>query len=309
MENLAINNNVIVRGKTIPHISGGFGIDKRAMLAKHIAEMHKKELKHVNEAINSNRKRFIDGVDVIDVKGLDFAVDLVDREIFTINSINAAKNIYLLSERGYAKLIKIFDDEHSWSVYDQILDEYFDMRESGNIVPIKIPTELEILQATVNFMVEQDKKNLEQDKKIVKIGNKVERLEEEFNKEQVNEGFVSNDNIARRYKLFSTSNKPHFMFVDAIARELRIYNNTIGYKDEFINVRREKIYTGEVGVAVYYSVVAVGLIESYLNENFRLVGDFYKQKDRKGIYKKSTFVIGNVNYNFNETTFNKYKSH
>ncbi|MGM1044795.1 MAG: ORF6N domain-containing protein [Bacillota bacterium] len=308
MENLAINNNVIVRGKTIPHISGGFGIDKRAMLAKHIAEMHNKELKHVNEAINSNRKRFIDGVDVIDVKGLDFAVDLVDREILTINSINAAKNIYLLSERGYAKLIKIFDDEHSWSVYDQILDEYFDMRESGNIVPIKIPTELEILQATVNFMVEQDKKNLEQDKKIVKIGNKVERLEEEFSKEQVNEGFVSNDNIARRYKLFSTSNKPHFMFVDAIARELRIYNNTIGYKDEFINVRREKIYTGEVGVAVYYSVVAVGLIESYLKENFRLVGDYYKQKDRKGTYKKSTFVIGNVNYNFNETTFNNYKS-
>ena len=39
---------------------------------------------------------------IYNLKGTDFAVDLVDSGIYTQNSINASKNIYLLSERGYS---------------------------------------------------------------------------------------------------------------------------------------------------------------------------------------------------------------
>ena len=46
------------------------------MLAKEIAEMHGKRLKHINEAINSNRNRFKDGIDIVDLK----SVDLIDRD-------------------------------------------------------------------------------------------------------------------------------------------------------------------------------------------------------------------------------------
>lgn len=44
-------------------------------------------------------------------------------------SITQAEHIYILSERGYAKLIKIMDSDTAWEVHDRLMDEYFSMRE------------------------------------------------------------------------------------------------------------------------------------------------------------------------------------
>ncbi|MCG0891507.1 phage anti-repressor protein [Lactiplantibacillus plantarum] len=41
-----------------------------------------------------------------------------------------ANNIYLLSERGYSKLLKILEDDKAWEIYDQLVDNYFNMRQS-----------------------------------------------------------------------------------------------------------------------------------------------------------------------------------
>ena len=119
-------------------IEGGFGEGKKAMLVKDIAKIHNKEIKHVNELINKNRKRFKDNIDVIDLLG----VGLNDTEIIelgitqnAINSYRGQKNkgknagIYLLSERGYSKLLKIMDDDFAWDQYDRLVDEYFSMRK------------------------------------------------------------------------------------------------------------------------------------------------------------------------------------
>ena len=42
--------------------------------------------------------------------------------------MNASKNIYLLSERGYAKLLKILEDDVAWEQYDKLVDGYFTLR-------------------------------------------------------------------------------------------------------------------------------------------------------------------------------------
>ena len=47
-------------------------------------------------------------------------------------SITQAEHIYLLSERGYAKLIKIMDTDLAWEIHDKLIDEYFAMREIIN---------------------------------------------------------------------------------------------------------------------------------------------------------------------------------
>ncbi|SEM39008.1 hypothetical protein SAMN05216431_10236 [Ligilactobacillus sp. WC1T17] len=49
---------------------------------------------------------------------------------FTQNQINASNNIYLLSERGYAKLLKILEDDKAWEIYDELVDNYFNMRQA-----------------------------------------------------------------------------------------------------------------------------------------------------------------------------------
>lgn len=112
---------------TFTGIEGGFGPGKKAMLVKDIALIHNKSVKAINQAINMNINRFRDEIDIIDLKGIDFAVNLIDLG-FNQGQINASKHIYLLSERGYAKLLKILDDDKAWDIYDELVDNYFNMR-------------------------------------------------------------------------------------------------------------------------------------------------------------------------------------
>ena len=112
-------------------IEGGFGKDKKAMTVKDIAGIHKKEVKHINEAITNNMNRFKTGIDIIDILG----VDQIDPKDFgysqqAINSYVGLKSkgfkvgIYILSERGYFKLLKILEDDTAWDIYDQLIDFY-----------------------------------------------------------------------------------------------------------------------------------------------------------------------------------------
>ena len=110
-------------------IEGGFGEGKKSMLVKDIAEIHKRTSKVINQAINMNIKRFRAGVDILDLKASNFEVNLIDLG-FTQNAINRSNNIYLLSERGYSKLLKILEDDTAWEIYDQLVDNYFAMRQS-----------------------------------------------------------------------------------------------------------------------------------------------------------------------------------
>ena len=118
-----------ISGMKFHEIEGGFGESKKSMLAKEIANIHGRELKKVNELINNNKIRFKENVDIVDLKGTEFEVVLKDHGIYSQNSINRSENIYLLSERGYSKLLKIMDDDIAWDKYDKLVDGYFDMRE------------------------------------------------------------------------------------------------------------------------------------------------------------------------------------
>ena len=112
-------------------IEGGFGKNKRAMLVKDIAAIHRKEVKEVNRLINSNINRFKFGIDLLDLKQV-ISNHLFSEYGFTKAQWGNANNIYLLSERGYAKLLKILEDDKAWEIYDELVDNYFNMREAIN---------------------------------------------------------------------------------------------------------------------------------------------------------------------------------
>ena len=107
-------------------IEGGFGENKKSMLVKDIALIHDRPVKAINQAINMNRNRFKDGIDVIDLKIESRSIKLT--EFFNKQQIANSNNIYLLSERGYAKLLKILEDDKAWEIYDELVDNYFNMR-------------------------------------------------------------------------------------------------------------------------------------------------------------------------------------
>lgn len=108
-------------------IEGGFGEGKKAMLVRDIALIHGKELRQINQAINMNQKRFKNGIDIVDLLNQSDGFRKFAEENGLIGS-NRTQHVYLLSERGYAKLLKIMDDDKAWDIYDELVDNYFNMR-------------------------------------------------------------------------------------------------------------------------------------------------------------------------------------
>ena len=108
-------------------IEGGFGENKKAISAADITKIHKRELKEVNKLINNNRDKFKDFIDVIDLLS-DKKFEVILNNL-GLKTSNGQKYAYILSERGYAKLLKFMDDELSYDLYEQLLDNYFRLRQ------------------------------------------------------------------------------------------------------------------------------------------------------------------------------------
>lgn len=77
-------------------IEGGFGEDKKAMLAKDIATIHNQPVGNINRIVNNNRKWFEDGIDVIDLK-TNASDAPVLQNTFTKAQWGNANNIYFQS--------------------------------------------------------------------------------------------------------------------------------------------------------------------------------------------------------------------
>lgn len=153
MNNLVLKGLININGIKFTHVEGGFGEGRKSMLVKEIAEIHLKGLREINQSINMNRERFKDGVDILDLKGTDFAINLIDNEIYSQNSINASRNIYILSERGYSKLLKILEDDFAWEQYEKLVDGYFNMRQVVNNNLQELSPQLQLL---INMELKQN---------------------------------------------------------------------------------------------------------------------------------------------------------
>lgn len=172
MNNLIVKGVKNIEGMKFHDIEGGFGEGKKAILVKEIANIHGRELSEINRRINENRIRFKDSVDIVDLKSEEFAMLLKHSGIYTQNSINASKNIYLLSERGYAKLLKILEDDKAWEQYDKLVDGYFQMREERN----NSQYQYENLSTEMKALLMHDKKIQAVEKKVLEVDNKFEEL-------------------------------------------------------------------------------------------------------------------------------------
>lgn len=125
---LVVKGQMNFMGIEIPVVSGGFGEDKMCVSDKTIAEIHGQPTSEIRKTINRNIKRFKEGIDYIDLKRSN-EITTLQQLGYAKQSITQAEHIFLLSERGYAKLVKIMDDDTSWDVHDKLVDDYFNMRE------------------------------------------------------------------------------------------------------------------------------------------------------------------------------------
>ncbi|OQX27401.1 MAG: hypothetical protein BWK80_05450 [Desulfobacteraceae bacterium IS3] len=59
---------VVINGKAVKKIYGGFGTGQPAILAKQAAELHGYEVREINQLVNNNLKWFDEGIDMFDLK-------------------------------------------------------------------------------------------------------------------------------------------------------------------------------------------------------------------------------------------------
>lgn len=139
MDELKITTTQQFMGKEIPVVLGGFGVDKKCISDKTIAEIHNQPVVEIRKSIGRNINRFKVNVDFIDFKIV--SDEITNNLLFELGysqmQISKAEHIYILSERGYSKLIKIMDTDLAWEIHDKLMDEYFQMREEKKYKEIK----------------------------------------------------------------------------------------------------------------------------------------------------------------------------
>lgn len=114
MNEIRVTGNQNFMGLEIPVVLGGFGADKKCISDITIAAVHEMETRNVRARITDNIKRFKEKIDFIDLKERACEVSTLDFLLslgYAKQSITQAAHIYMLSERGYAKLIKIMDTD------------------------------------------------------------------------------------------------------------------------------------------------------------------------------------------------------
>lgn len=141
MREITLKGKQEFRGTEIPIICGGFSRNQKCISDKTIAELHSAKETDIRKII-AGIKRFKENVDFIDLKQCRYkeysleAVEtwtLLHKLGYTKQTITQAEHIYLLSKCGYVKLIKIFDTDLAWEIYDNLLDEYFYLEENQKI--------------------------------------------------------------------------------------------------------------------------------------------------------------------------------
>lgn len=184
-------------GKELPNIAGGFGGDKRSMLAQDIADFHDKETWKVNRAINNNSRRFKRGIDVINIKENNLVRDLIESGFLSQPQVNASDSIYLLSEKGYMILNQIVEES---SIAKKVLVEYFksDIKEFALIanrkeIMFKLSVE-EVLEDICNVLSQYYVKGYFIDIYLPEYNLAIE-FDEEYHKNQQKEDLIRQDEI------------------------------------------------------------------------------------------------------------------
>lgn len=124
--NISIEGEFRLGEKVIPRIRGGFGPDLMILSELQVAKLHDKEVKHIRQAVKRIESKLIQWVDYIDLNCCQLCDGMFEMLGYTDKQLQA-KNFYIFSERGYLKLVKHFNDDESWRVFEELLDKYFNV--------------------------------------------------------------------------------------------------------------------------------------------------------------------------------------
>ena len=262
MNKLAVQGTQSFMGKEIPVVLGGFGPGKKCVSDKTVAEIHSQPEREIRRRITDNLKRFCADIDFIDLAqrvGQSHTLELLQNLGYSKQSITQAEHIYILSERGYAKLIKIMDTDLAWEIHDKLIDEYFELREDKKAQPlISLPSVNNAAKIIGKVLdeagVKPEYKALTYQRLYRKAGVD---LELDFLKTE--KEFYLKEAIAKRLGVYSKNGKPHAQAIGAIIDQISVA------EDEKVLTAYER--NGHESMVYQYKEPVVERIQGWLEAN------------------------------------------
>lgn len=157
MENIIVTGNTEIIAKEYE--------GKRVVTFKDIDNEHKKNEGIARRNFGNNRKHFIEGIDYFKIPPMG--------KFYSLKI--SPKGLIVLTQSGYYKIVKSFNDELSWGIYQSLLDTYFNAHPqpaittpapSTEIATGDLPAELQMLEGLVNFAKSQYAQNKQFDERI-----------------------------------------------------------------------------------------------------------------------------------------------
>ena len=131
---------------------------QRVVTLKDIDTVHERPDGTAKRNFNANKQRFVEGKHYF-VVGSD---EIRTSGLFPISDNDHTQKA-LITEQGYLKLVKSFNDDLAWEVQDQLVDSYFKIKQtvSGELSP-----QMQLLMQMVNTMAEKELADKERDRQI-----------------------------------------------------------------------------------------------------------------------------------------------
>ena len=156
-----MNNNIIkINGKEI--LVKEYK-NQRVVTFKDIDFVHERPEGTAKRNFNTNKKYFINGEDYFSV----CANEIRTNKIMNI-STKVHQDIVLITEPGYLMLVKSFTDDLAWEVQRQLVNCYFRVEST----PF---AGLQTLSPQLQFLINMELKQKEQDAKIAELADKTEQ--------------------------------------------------------------------------------------------------------------------------------------
>lgn len=96
---------------------------QRVVTFKDIDAVHGRPEGTARKRFSDNRERFTEGKHFIKITASEFRTTIGDMDLRQQN------DVILVTERGYLMLVKSFTDDLAWEVQDQLVDNYFRVRQ------------------------------------------------------------------------------------------------------------------------------------------------------------------------------------
>lgn len=296
MNSLTVKGKQPFMGKEIPIVLGGFGPDQKCVCDKTIAEIHGMETKNVRARVTDNIKRFREDVDFIDLKNAAYRASnftICSQLSYSKAEISRADHIYILSERGYGKLIKIMDTDQAWDIYENLQDQYFELRDGDKTESLSDPTE--------NMLASAKLKNSEARKAslYVKMANNPSLTDKQrqlllcYGAKELNDG-IEVFPLPKSQKGYSATEIGGMFGITAQA--VGIIANSNGLKvDEYGELRKDKSKYGPTEVDNFYYFDSAIPVFKPLAEKWKAD---HEKKSSRGIVSSSVPSVDQQNRSY-----------